>query len=236
MSLISLIMIPYDIVIKHEEKLMKKLILFSSMAVVIMAFTGCMSLFTALTVEPPVSEDASMLVLEAADGAGSYLTNVNYSGWAPLVEDKQGNVIPFRMVNALAEADTFYFSPNLMAGTYVLKGFRHVYTDYGLLPVGVLPDYDPYVEHPYHKRQEFLLDNPVVIQLKPGEMASFGKFEITSKWVGGAAGTTDDRWKVAPESVRIIANPTDRNMLKAVKGITNAAWAPWNAMNPESAY
>lgn len=216
---------------------MKKVILLGVVLIATLMFTGCMSIFTVLAVEPPVGSDASMLILEAEDGGtGDYLTNVNYTGWAPLVEDANGNTIVFRMVNALADADTFYFAPNVMPGTYTLKGFRHVYTDYGLLPKGVMPNYDPYVEYPYHVRQDFMLGKPVVIELKAAQMASFGKYTITSQWVGGAAGTTDDRWKVAPSSVKITSAPNDRNMLKIVKGITNANWAPWNAMNPETPY
>jgi hypothetical protein len=192
-----------------------------------------MSLFTALSVEPPVSANALMLILEASEGE-TYLTNVNYTGWAPLVEDAQGSIVPFKMVNALADADTFYFAENVMPGTYTLKGFRHVYTDYGLLPQGELPDYEPYVDNPYHVRQEFMLDKPVTIKLGSAEMASFGKYVIKSTWVGGAGETTDDRRKVIPSSVNITSYPNDRNMLKVVKSITSDKWAPWNAMNPET--
>lgn len=214
---------------------MKKLVLLGMIALVV-SLTGCMSLFTALTVEPPVSAEASMLVLEASDGNGDYLFNTNYSGWAPLVEDKNGNLVQFRLINVLAEADTCYFAPNVMPGTYTLKGFRHVYTDYGLLPKGVLPEYEPYVENPYHVRQQFMLDTPVTIKLGAAQMASFGKHVITSQWVGGAGGTTDDRWKINPGSVKISSSPNDRTLLKALKGITNANWNPWNAMNPETPF
>ncbi|HCG63331.1 MAG: hypothetical protein A2Y31_04590 [Spirochaetes bacterium GWC2_52_13] len=214
---------------------MKKWSLLVVALLVALTFTGCMSMFTALTVDPPVSTDASMLVLEAEDGTtGDYLFNTNATGWAPVVEDKNGAIVPFKMVNILADSDTFYFAENIMAGTYTLKGFRHVYTDYGLLPDGIIPNYEPYVSNPYHIRQEFMLDKPIVLQVKPAEMASFGKYSISSSWVGGAAGTTDDRWKVAPSSVKIVSNPADKNMLRAVKGITNANWAPWNARNPEN--
>ena len=212
---------------------MKKLKVIGFVVLMTLSVTGCMSIFTALSVEPPVSAEASMLVLEAG-GKETYLMNVNYTGWAPIVEDSRGTVVPFKMVNALADADTFYFAENVMPGTYTLKGFRHVYTNYDLLPEGVHPDYEPYVENPYHVRQEFMLDQAVTITLNPAEMASFGKYIITSEWVGGAAGTTADRWKVIPGSVKITSYPNDRNILKVVKSITNANWAPWNAMNPET--
>lgn len=215
---------------------MKKWILLGLVLIFLIATTGCMSLFTALTVEEPVSDKASMLVVEAVDGSGEYLVNMNATGWAPVVVDAQGNVVPFQMVNILADAGTAYFAPNVMAGTYTLKGFRHVYSDYGLLPDNVIPDYEPYVENYYHIRQEFMLDKPVVLNVKESEMASFGKYEIASAWVEGAAGTSDDRWRINPASVEINAEPADRNLLKVIKGITNANWAPWNAKNPETAY
>ena len=214
---------------------MKKLLWLGLVVFLMVSVTGCMSIFTALSVDPPVSADASMLVLEASDG-NTYLTNVNYTGWAPVVEDANGSIVPFKMVNALADADTFYFAENVKPGTYVLKAFRHVYTDYNLLPAGVLPSYEPYVDNSYHVRQEFMLDKPVTITLGPAQMASFGKHAIASQWGGGASGTTNDRWKVVPSSVKITSSPNDRNMLKVVKGITNANWNPWNAMNPETPY
>ncbi len=130
-------------------------------------------MFTALTVDTPVSMDASMLVLEAEDGTtGDSLSNTNATGWAPVVEDKNGTIVPFKMVNILAESDTVYFAENIMAGTYTLKGFRLVYTDYGLLPDGIVPDYEPYVSNAYHIRREFMFDKPVILQVKPAEMAS----------------------------------------------------------------
>lgn len=216
---------------------MKKLIVLTIVLIVLFAFSGCASLFTALTVDPPMSANASMLVVEAvANENNDYLMNNNATGWAPLVEDAQGNVIPFKMVNILADAGTFFFAPNVQEGIYTLKGFRHVYTDYGLLPDGIIPSYDPFVENVYHVRQEFMLAKPVVIKLGPAQMESFGKYLVGYTWLGGAAGTTDDRWKVAPSSVNIVANPSDRNMLKVLQGFTNANWALWNARNPEKAY
>jgi uncharacterized protein YceK len=216
---------------------MKKLSLLLTLLLVLLALSGCASLFTALTVEQPVSPDASMLVLEAvADDDDNGLINNNATGWAPWVEDAQGNIVPFQMVNILADAGTFYFAPNVMEGTYTLKGFRHVYTDYGLLPEGLIPSYEPFTENVYHIVQEFALDKPVVLELQAAQTESFGKYLVEYEWVGGAPGTTDDRWKANPASVKIEANPADRNMLKIVKGITNANWAPWNERNPETAY
>lgn len=216
---------------------MKKLILMVTLLFMLFAFSGCASLFTALSVDPPVSENASMLVVEAvANTSDDVLINNNFTGWAPLVEDAQGNIVPFKMVNILADVGTFYFAPNVMEGNYTLKGFRHVYTDYGLLPDGILPSYDPFTENIYHIRQEFMLDKPVVLKLGAAKMESFGKYLVEYEWVGGAPGTTDDRWKVAPSSVNITANPSDRNMLKVLKGFTNASWAAWNLRNPETAY
>jgi hypothetical protein len=197
--------------------------------------SGCMSLFTALTIEEPNDPKSSMLILESGID-GDYLMNNNYTGWAPLVKDPSQNIVPFSMVNALADAETLYVAPNVMPGKYTLVGFRHVYTDYGLVQEGDYPNYEPYVASHYHINQEFTLDKPVTIVVKEGEMATFGYYNIEYSHNGGGFADTDDRWAVVPSSVHITSDPTNTNMLRVLKGLNTPSWNMWNVRNSAVAY
>lgn len=200
---------------------------------------SCLSLASFFpTAEAPESPVSSMLVLEAGELDGSdssALLNTNATGWAPWVEDARGNIIPFRPFDIESRLDSFYFSENLAAGAYTLKGFFHVYIDYSKLGPNVIASYGPFENYPYHVRQQFALESPVTITLKEAEMATFGRYFLTSNWVEGASGTTDERWKVVPGSVRITSNPDDKKALRVAKNWATPAWSAWNTRNPEKA-
>ena len=67
---------------------MKKFVLLSMSVGLVILLAGCMSLFEALSVDPPVDADASMIVIEAGQD-DTYLVNNNFTGWAPIVKDAQ---------------------------------------------------------------------------------------------------------------------------------------------------
>lgn len=193
---------------------------------------GCMSIFEALAVDPPVDADSSMIVVEVSED-GSYLINNNFTGWAPIVRDSEGMILPFRMINALADGATLYVIENVQPGTYTFTAMRHVYTDYGKLPEGLLPDYEPYTSSEYHIHQEFELSEPVVLEVKPGEIASLGYYEISYEWNGGGFAETDDRWAVVPSSLTIREEPSSTHPLSLIRNSLNSsAWKLWNERNP----
>ena len=201
----------------------------------LLLLSGCMSLFTALTIEEPNDSQSSMIVLESGTD-GDYLENNNFTGWAPIVKDPSQNIVPFKMVNALADAETLYVAPNVMPGEYTLVGFRHVYTDYSLLNKEDYPIYEPYVTSSYHVNQEFALAKPVTIVVKEGDLATFGYYDIEFSHDGGAFADTDDRWSVLPSSVTITSDPTNTNMLRVLKGLNTPSWNMWNVRNSAVAY
>ncbi len=213
----------------------KKGIIFIVSLISLVLFTSCFSLFTALTIEEPYDKNSSMVILESGSG-GAYLMNDNYTGWAPLVRGPSQQLVPFKMVNALADGETLYVAANVEPGTYTLLGFRHVYTDYSLLTDEDIPIYEPYVETPYHVNQDFMLDEPVVIEIKKGEVTTFGYYDIQYTHNGGGFADTDDRWAVIPSSVIINADPENTNMLRVVKGFDTPSWRMWNERNNERAY
>ncbi len=208
-------------------------------SITLLLLTGCLSLASFFpVVDSPFNQDSSMLVLEVGTKEGtstSALLNTNASGWAPWVEDSSGKLIPFRPFDTEARLDSFYFSENLAPGSYTLKGFMHVYVDYAKLKQNEIPTYGPFADYPYHVVQQFALSNPVTIELKKAQMATFGRYFITSSWVGGAAGTTDDRWKVVPSSVAITGDPADKKALRVAKNWATPAWSAWNTKNSEKA-
>jgi len=198
----------------------------------VILLAGCMSLFEALSVDPPVDADASMIVIEAGQD-DTYLVNNNFTGWAPIVKDASGMILPFRMINALADGATLYVIENVRPGTYTFSAMRHVYTDYGRLPEDILPSYEPYTPSDYHINQEFALPEPVVLTVQPGEIASFGYYDLTYEWNGGGFAATDDRWAVVPSSVTIKADPSSTHPLELIRNSLNSTnWELWNDRNP----
>ena len=65
-------------------------------------------------------------------------------------------ILPFRMINALADGATLYVIENVRPGTYTFSAMRHVYTDYGRLPEDILPSYEPYTPSDYHINRSLL--------------------------------------------------------------------------------
>ncbi len=193
---------------------------------------SCMSLFSALSVDPPTDASSSMIAVEIASN-DSYLVNNNFTGWAPIVKDANGTILPFRMINALAGGATLYVLENVKPGTYTFSAMRHVYTDYSLLPDDLIPSYEPYVSSPYHINQEFELPKKVVLSVEPGEIASLGYYDISYEWNGGGFAEKDDRWAVVPSTVAIHAEPESTRPLELIRGSLNSTnWVPWNERNP----
>ena len=214
----------------------KRMSLMLVLIIIALLLSGCMSLFTALTIEEPLSSDSSMLVVEMGNN-DDYLVNNNYTGWAPIVKDSSGIIVPFKMINAIVDAKTIYVAPNVAPGVYTMTGVRHVYTDYGILRDDDSPTYEPYVEKSYHIQQYFPLAKPVKVTVSPKSMVSLGYVDIDFEWNGGGFADKDDRWKAVESTVTLISNPQSRDVLRAIKGSLNSAtWKLWNESNPEAPF
>lgn len=208
---------------------------------------GISSIYAQLfpSVDKESSPEMSMLAIKFGsenDGKMENVINNNFTGWAPIVKDKDGNIIRFRNFDAGANFTNIYYVENLKAGEYTLVGFIHVYTDYDKLDeyrkqIGrdFLPSYGPYEENIYHIKQLFSLKEPIVINLEPNKMMSFGSFAVKYKWVGGLAGTTNDRWKMDENFTSITTEkPLDDEVLRYMKSWATPKWKKWNAKNSAS--
>lgn len=192
-------------------------------------------------VDKPTSTEMSMLVIQFAndtEGKMENVSNLNFTGWAPAVKGPDGNEVVFRNFDAGSGITNIYYSENLPAGEYTLTGFYHIYTDYSKLEEykqatgEKLARYAPYEKLPYHVRQHISLSEPVVVNLVSNKVMSFGSFAVTYKWVSGAAGETDDRWKANEEVTKItLEKPLDDFVLRYMKPWRTPAWKLWNAKN-----
>lgn len=107
--------------------------------------------------------------------------------------------------------------------------------DYGLLPDGIIMDYEPFAKRPWHITQRFALNLPVTIKLRAGDMQTFGRYYITSNWREGLAGTGDLRWQVVPASVILEGDASDKKALRVMKNWATKTWLAWNTRNTETA-
>ena len=204
-------------------------------------FSGYAQLFP--KVSKAKSADMSMLALQFANDKNGGLTNVinaNWSMWIPTVTDSDGNLIEFRHFGAGADVNNIYYAENLEAGEYTLTGFYHIYSDYGKLEEykkekgeSYIAEKAPYKNLPYHLKQHITLKEPVKVNLEANRMMSLGSYAVTFKYVGGVAGTTDDRWKTIEEETMIIMEePNNDFILTYMKPWATKRWKVWNAKNP----
>lgn len=192
-------------------------------------------------VDRPTSDEMSMIAIQFAhdnDGKMENVSNLNFTGWAPVVVGPDGKEVAFRNFDAGADMTNIYYAENLVAGEYTLKGFNHIYTDYSKLEEHKkatgeeLARYAPYDNLSYHVKQFFPLSNPVVVNLEPNKIMSFGSFAVKYKWIEGLAGTTDHRWKAVEEESGItIEKPLDDYVLRYMKPWRTPAWKRWNVKN-----
>ncbi|MFA7109731.1 MAG: hypothetical protein WC162_11370 [Sphaerochaetaceae bacterium] len=217
----------------------KKVTLALIVLLMIVSLTSCMSLLALWPdVQPPVDQSASMLIVEVGDGIrgdSEALFNSNATGWAPWVVDEQGNLIAFKPFDAESRLDSFFYAENLKPGKYTLKGFMHVYVDYEKIPDEEVIYYGPFEDYSYHVKQFFPIDKGVSINLESGNINTFGRYYITYNWKEGAAGTTDDRWKVSENSVKIVYDANDKKALRVAKNWATPNWTLWNERNSEEA-
>jgi hypothetical protein len=215
---------------------MKKLTLLLSTLFAILLVSSCISFGSLFpNVQSPDSGETSLLILEAGTFAGGVLFNSNASGWAPWVVDAKGEIVPFKTFDGESRLDSFFYSENLDSGKYTLKGFLHIYIDYSKLPDNVIASYAPFANYSYHIKQEFPLDKPVEIVLGKGEVRTFGRYFISYDWVGGLTGTTDNRWRVDPATVKISGDKNDEKALRVAKNWQTPNWTLWNLRNPATA-
>lgn len=218
----------------------KKITFVSILFLMLISLSSCMTLLGLWPdVNSPINQSASMLVVEVGDGVpndSECLFNSNATGWAPWVVDEKGELVVFKPFDAESRLDSFFYAENVMPGKYTLKGFMHVYIDYGkLINDQTVAMYGPFENYPYHVKQFFPIDKEVSLNLKPGNIDTFGRYYITYNWKDGAAGTTDDRWKVSENSVNIIYDAKDRKALRVAKNWATANWTLWNERNLENA-
>lgn len=218
---------------------MKKALLICAVAALMLASCSSMTaMFPFATA--PATPQSSMLVVEVGTGKPALsdnLSNLNFSGWAPLVLDQAGKEIAFNNFDTEARLDSFFYAQNLPAGDYTLMGFMHVYADYGLYDSGkVVVSYEPYAKRPWHVRQVFPLPRPVKLTLKPASVETFGRYLIEFAYKEGASGKSNDRWMVKPDSFKYNAIlSADKKALRVMKNWAAPAWVPWNKLNPEPA-
>ena len=219
---------------------MKRVILASVAFVTLSFFSGCAGIFP--TVSEPTSSSSSMLAMEVAkkdttEKSGvRILANAAWAAEVPYVVDARGKVVPFKEVETIVGANTIFYAENLKAGEYKLVGFWHVYIDYGLKKRSGIKSvkYAPYEKLPYTKKQLFKLKTPVVIQLPANKMATLGSYVIDYKYKEGAAGRSDGRWLIRPESFEFVnLNPNDNKVLRIMKPWATPAWKKWNEKNSE---
>jgi hypothetical protein len=218
---------------------MKKLAIISSALFFLTLLNAKAQLFP--KVDKVASPEMSMLVIQFAhdnEGKMENVSNLNFTGWAPVVEGPDGKIVKFRNFDAGADMTNIYYAENIEAGEYTLKGFNHLYTNYTKLDEyknetgEQFAKYAPYENLPYHEVQFFALSNPVVINLEPNKIMSFGSFAVKYKWVSGAAGTTDDRWKAIEDySAITLEKPYDDYVLRYIKPWRTPAWKKWNEKN-----
>jgi hypothetical protein len=218
----------------------KKGVFYSILILLVFSLTGCFALSGLFpNVEPPARSDTSMLVVEVgqveAGGESSMIFNSNATGWAPWVEDSNGNLVKFRNFDAESRLDTLYYASNLIAGEYTLKGFLHVYIDYSRLKDGEIALYGPFENYHYHVVQKIPIANEVKLNLQSADIATFGRYYVNYNWVGGLAGTTDDRWKVNLSTVKITGDFKDKKALRVMKNWATPNWKLWNERNKEIA-
>ncbi len=218
---------------------MKRQTLFFSLALVLTLFGSCLSFDSFFPMaQKPIEDSASMLVVEAgtrSEGSSAALLNTNASGWAPWVEDEDGNLVAFRAFDSEARLDSLFWAENVSAGRYTHKGFLHIHVDYGKLPEGVIMDYEPFAYKEWHTIQRFPIEEESVIDLEEADMQTFGRYYIDSEWVEGPSGTTDLRWMVDPASVKIEGDAKDKKALRIIKNWRSSVWLAWNERNKEEA-
>lgn len=164
------------------------------------------------------------------------MLNTNATGWAPWVENSNGELVPFKPFDAESRLDSFYYSENLPNDTYILKGFMHVYLDYSLNDDDSIASYGPFENYDYDVRQFFPLAEEVPVTLGSRSIETFGRYFISSSWKGGMGGTADDRWKVVESSFQVtVSYPEDRKALRVSKNWATPNWLLWNEYNKDEA-
>lgn len=226
----------------QKEKSMKKKKSILSFIIIIMIInlSSCMSLLGLWPdVAPPADQTSSMLVVEVGEGVpneSDSLFNSNATGWAPWVIDEKGDLVVFKPFDIESRLDSFFYAENINPGKYTLKGFIHVYIDYGKLDTSqTIASYGPFENYPYHVKQFLPIDEEVIVNLKPATIDTFGRYYITYDWKEGAPGTSDDRWKVLENSIKIISDSADRKALRVAKNWATPNWSLWNERNFETA-
>ncbi len=209
----------------------------------LLLFFGAVPGFSQLfpTVNRPSSDEMSMLVVlfgQENEGKMDIVLNLPYSGWAPAVIGPDGKEIPFRNFDSGVDISNIYYSENLVSGEYTLTGFYHFSIDYSELEKYKEETgedrarYAPFDNMAYNVRQLVALEEPVIINLVPDIVMTFGTFAVVFDYISGMAGTTDDRFQLDESKTRYSTiKPLDDHILRYIKPWRTRAWRGWNEKN-----
>ncbi len=224
---------------------MKKVLTALLMVLITISLGSCASLMAGLLgfdVAPPESNDASLLFVELiayTDGqrgtVDDDVVEVNFtSGFFPVVEDGDGNEVPFSVIEGMTEAGLVYYKENLKPGTYTLKGVRYIWmSDYAFMNSPIKDMEFDGQRTDWVERQFFALDEPVVLELKPGTADSMGSykayFELMSDQYRKNPSLTmeDDENKAVLFRIES-AEPNNKTVLSMMQEWTYEPWQLWN--------
>ena len=234
-----------------DNKIRKRAVMLTCMVILLVLLsTSCASMLAGmfgLEVDPPESEDSSLLFVELIaytwDEEGTRsdsLVEVNYRrGFFPIVVDEMGNEVAFSHIEGMSEAGIVYHSANLPVGNYMLKGFRYLWmTHYNFMHSPIVKlKFDGQRKDEFIEIQEYPLPEPVKITVEPGKVASLGSYKLYYE-LREYDYIRDDNLVRMDDDYKMISlryeniNPEDTQVLKLMQNWTYKPWVLWNQRNP----
>lgn len=234
----------------EKKRSLKQVAIITLIVLVALTMTSCASMLAGvfgLEVDPPVSQDSSLLFVEliafTGDEEGTRsdsLIEVNYRrGFYPIVVDQAGNEVFFNHIEGLTSAGLIYHSANIPAGTYTLKGFRYLWMTHHNFMNSPIKDlkFDGQRSDEFIEIQELALPEPVQITIKPGAVASLGSYKLYYELQEYAYIKNDDLQRKDDEYRMNMfryedIKPNDTHLLVMMQDWTYKPWKLWNERNP----